>query len=45
MYRLFTTAQIINILSSAEDLDEKGNVHFPKLSDIETLESTTSFKW
>ena len=40
MSRVFTTVGIINILYSAEDLDNKRNVHSPKLShkDVETLD-------
>ena len=40
MYRLFIKAGIVNILYNAEDLADKSNVHFPKLTriDAETVD-------
>ena len=43
LYRLYTSADIISILYRAEDLADMRNVHFPKLSNIDTnsLEEVT----
>ena len=43
MYRLFTRAGKIDIHYSAEDLDDKRNVQYRKLShkDLETLDEVT----